>query len=201
MRTALALLTLALTPTAILAASWQVPVPNGADLETRLDADLDGDGDLDTAYVIAGDETRELAVALAERGDRREAGRATLGVGPLGPASLKLVKGVLVVEDLTGGTTATQATYRYRWDAGLKEFRLIGLDATNYSRTFQHDGFEISWNLLTGTVQTTKMVLSTNPAGPEAYSRFIKRTLKRFSPPVPMDETPDPDELIEELSR
>ena len=39
--------------------------------------------------------------------------------------------------------------------------RLIGMDATVYSRTFAHDGFEASWNLLNGDATTRELKLNT----------------------------------------
>lgn len=59
---------------------------------------------------------------------------------------------VLLLRDMTGGTTAVASTHRFRWDAKLGAMRLIGLDATLYSRTYAHDGQEPSWNLLTGSL-------------------------------------------------
>jgi hypothetical protein len=57
---------------------------------------------------------------------------------------------VLVVEDLTGGTTAISSTYRYRYEAKSKRMRLIGDDVKMYSRTNAHGWQEISTNRLTG---------------------------------------------------
>jgi hypothetical protein len=129
-------------------------LPPGMELETRLDADLNGDGLDDIAFVARNDEARVLGVlfGFVETMDmgHSPAGKARLAVDPLGPASLSAPKGVLVVEDLTGGTTAVSSTYRYRYDSKSKRMRLIGDDVKLYSRTNAHGWQEISTNRLTG---------------------------------------------------
>jgi len=134
-------------------------MPNGAKMETRVDGDFNGDGETDTAFVWrsgeGADEARGLMVGVAYRNEfdmgHDPAGELSLDPFPLGSASLSVRKGVLIVEDLTGGTTATQSTRRYRYDAKQRKMRLIGIDAERYSRTNSHGTVKISWNLLDGT--------------------------------------------------
>jgi hypothetical protein len=173
----------------------------GQELETRIDGDLDGDGDVDTVYVVASPDERTLHVSLAYRSEvdlgHETAGALRLPPDPLGGAGLSIRKGVLVVTDLTGGTTALQATYRYRLDRSGAEprMRLIGLDATLYSRTWAHDGSEMSWNLLTGDMHTETLKLS--GSGENAvYDRIFARKSKRPSKPVYMEDTPDPEDAL-----
>ena len=129
-------------------------LPPGMELETRLDADLNADGLADIAFVARNDESRVLGVLLgfAEEVDmgHTPAAKGELAVDALGPASLTAPKGVLVVKDLTGGTTAISSTYRYRYEAKSKRLRLIGDDVKLYSRTNAHGWREISTNRLTG---------------------------------------------------
>ena len=129
-------------------------LPPGMELETRLDADLNADGLADIAFVARNDESRVLGVlfGFVEEMDmgHSPAGKAELTIDALAPASLSAPKGVLVVDDLTGGTTAISSTYRYRYEAKSKRMRLIGDDVKLYSRTNAHGWQEISTNRLTG---------------------------------------------------
>jgi len=173
----------------------------GSEIEVRADGDFNGDGQIDTAFIERGDDTRRLHVLLAYRtpasAGYRPIGSHDLDTSPLGPAELSVGSGVLIVKDLTGGTSAIQATYRYRWDAAARTMRLIGIDAFWYSRTNQHDSYEISWNLLTGAFITRASKLK--PAGSkddQAYFAPVTTTRRRPSPPLDVNTTPDPEELI-----
>lgn len=175
-------------------------IGNGAEIETRLDADLTGDGLPDTAYVGVG-EGRILVVMAGVRGasgpGHRPIGETGLADGPLGPAQLSLRKGVLLVEDFTGGTTATVSTYRYRYDPKAGRMRLIGLDAERYSRTNAHPPLKISWNLLTGDHLTIRAREA--PAGEDAAFAYEapERTRRATAGPVWMEDTPAADGLID----
>lgn len=129
-------------------------LPPGMELEKRLDADLNGDRLTDIVFVARNDESRALCVlfGFVEAMDmgHSPAGKTELAADALGPVSLSAPKGVLVVDDLTGGTTAISSTYRYRYDAKSKRMRLIGDDVKLYSRTNAHGWQEISTNRLTG---------------------------------------------------
>lgn len=135
-------------------------IPDGARIETRLDADVNGDGMPDTIFIAASDDRRVLKVMMAYVDEfdtgHDPVGEVEMDVDPLGTASLSVKKGVLLVEDLTGGTTAIQSLYRYRFDAKARRMRLIGDDVTLYSRTNAHDSTSISTNRLTGA-RTTKV--------------------------------------------
>lgn len=166
----------------------------GAELEVRLDGDFDTDGAMDIAYVARGEESRTLHVTLATGGSVL----LNLDPYPLGSATLNFTKGVLLVEDLTGGTSALATMRRYRFDKAGGQMRLIGLDATYYSRTQAHDGFVMSWNLYTGRLTT--MVLRLNKkGGDEAYNRIDQKIIRRPSGKVWLPDTPDPEELMNEV--
>ena len=132
-------------------------------VETRLDADFTGDGLRDTAFVLRGEERRLLKVMVAYATDVNvgydPAGEMDMDISPLGAASLSAKKSVLLVEDLTGGTTAIQSLYRFRYDPAAKRMRLIGDDVNLYSRTNQHGSTSISTNRLTGVRVTTESEL------------------------------------------
>lgn len=195
------------------AVAQRVPVPvaeeaelkglsaDGAEIEARVNGDLNGDGEIDTAFIERGDDQRRLHVIIAYRDEfnlgHDPIGEYALDVSPLGPAEMTIRNGVLTVKDLTGGTDAIQATYRYRYDAKAKQMRLIGLDADAYSRNFQGDSFAISWNLLTGDYITRYSKLKPKgSSGDEAFEAPVERRRKRPSPPIFLDKTPSPEELV-----
>ena len=178
----------------------------GEEVEARLTDDFNGDGQADLAYVVRRDDERQLRVALSfvnelELGAEVEE-KLTLPPTSLGPALLKFQAGVLILTDLTGGTTATNTVYRFRKDKAGRPgawMRLIGLDTALYSRTWAHDGFELSWNLLTGTL--TSRTLRLNKGGGDAgYLPTRLKAVARPTAPVWLADTPDPDELIREVS-
>lgn len=175
----------------------------GEELEVGLHADFNGDGHADVAYIVRGDEKRELRVATTfvnevEIGENPPQVLA-LDPYPLGTAQLSekdSAKGkVLVFEDLTGGTTAIASTHRFRWDAKLEAMRLIGLDATLYSRTYAHDGREASWNLLTGDLVTRTLRLNKGP-GDAAYDKVGEIRRKKPIPPLRLGDSPSGDDLL-----
>ncbi|MBO9697924.1 MAG: hypothetical protein J7499_17150 [Sphingopyxis sp.] len=172
----------------------------GQEVETRVDGDMNGDGDVDTAWIVRGNDKRFLHVQFAARGEfdlyHEPAGSAELDAFPLGPAEMAVSKGILIIKDLTGGTTAISATYRYRGERTKPRMTLIGLDATLYSRTYAHDGAEMSWNLLTGDVIATKLKL----VGSGENANYDKSAVKRFKRPVKtcyLENTPDAEESLD----
>jgi hypothetical protein len=171
----------------------------GEEVEGRVDGDLNGDGDPDTAFIIASPDSRDLYVVLSYRGEvdigHQPGGQLKLPADALGPAELTIAKGVLKVEDLSGGTTALSATYRFRADKVEPKMRLIGLDATVYSRTYAHDGNAMSWNLMTGDVET-KVLKLTGEGEDATYDDAFVTRFKRPSKPVYMNDTPDPEEQL-----
>lgn len=184
----------------------------GQEIESRADGDLNGDGLIDTAYIAGSPDARTMTVLIAQRPGAktpfRPVGNLKLEPSPLGPAAVSIAKGVLRVEDLTGGTTAISAIYRFRIDPAEKRgpgkgqgrMRLIGLDATLYSRTYAHDGFEMSWNLLTSDIVTRDLRLNKG-GGDAAYDKVFERRFKRPSKPLYMEDTPDPEMVMVDLRK
>ncbi|WHU03968.1 hypothetical protein [Sphingomonas sp. NIBR02145] len=172
----------------------------GEEVESRTNGDLNGDGQPDTVLIGRGDDTRTLKVLLLHKGefdiDLTPVGTLKLDSYPLGAAEVSIAKGVLKITDLTGGTTAVNAVYRYRLIPGPRpRMRLIGIDATLYSRTYAHDGAEISWNLLTGDYINREMKLN-KKGGNAAYDPILEKKSKKPSKVVWMEDTPDPNELL-----
>ncbi len=172
----------------------------GQEIEARVDGDLNGDGDPDTAYVVASPDERIVNVVLsvrnAEMAGQTLGGRLKLQPDRLGGAGLSIKKGVLVIEDLTGGTTAMSTTYRYRVARGQARMQLIGMDVTLYSRTWAHDGEKMSWNALTGDTVTS--LLKVKGSGEDgSYETLYTRKFRRPVKTIYMDDTPEPElELI-----
>lgn len=208
MRKLIFLATLVLSGTAQ-AAPKQPPVTDqflldqlelGEEIEGRVDGDLNGDGDLDTAFIVASPDERHLYVVLSYHGEvdigHEPGGDFKLEPDPLGPAELSIRNGVLTIKDLTGGTTALSATYRYR-AVKTKErqrMRLIGLDATVYSRTYAHDGNEMSWNVATGDTITS--LLKVSETGDRGYDKLYTRKFKRPVRTIYMEDTPGAEEEL-----
>ena len=165
---------------------------------SRLNADVTGDGVADTIVVTADDKRFENKVTVMMQPRRRPGtveeleavDSLQLELTPLGPPAVKVVKGVLVIENLAGGSTVrTAATYRYRFDAEEGRMRLIGLDA---ERTSSTSVVKFSWNALNGA----RIVRSGMREGENIrYGPESKTTYKPGA--VYMSLTPTPDELID----
>ncbi|HEY0595980.1 hypothetical protein [Sphingopyxis sp.] len=172
----------------------------GEEIEGRADGDLNGDGDSDTVFVVSSPDERHLYVVLSYRGEvdigHEPGGDFKLEPYALGPAELSIDKGVLTVRDLTGGTTALSATYRYR-AVKIRErqrMRLIGLDAAVYSRSYAHDGDEMSWNVATGDTITSLLKVATSGEG--GYDKLHTRKFRRPVRTIYMEETPGAEEEL-----
>ena len=167
-------------------------------VEVRLDADFNGDGEVDTAAVMRDEEaeTRRLVVAIGYRTEvdfgHERIGEMAMDPYPLGSATLSAKKGVLVVEDLTGGTSAVSSTYRFRYDKAEHRMRLIGDDVSHYSRTHSHDQVKISTNRLTG-LRLRQVGVVNEDGGDEAYRMQPETRETVPTAPVWMEDAPRPD--------
>lgn len=188
------------------AAAQERPQPflaEGETLEVELRGDFNADLVPDLAYVAAKEDRRELRVVLGYANETASgelpAQVLPLDSYPLADASLSIAgpaRGkVLLLGELTGGTTSVASTHRFRWDAKLGAMRLIGLDATLYSRTFAHDGQEASYNLLTGDLVTRTLKLNAGP-GDTAYAKVREKRRKKPSKPLRLEDAPSGDDLL-----
>jgi len=183
----------------------------GATITQRLDADLDGDGKPETILALGYDDAedrdayrsveilwqhREREAVRSDEDDEEPNNFVNLPSSPLGSPHLQVKQGVLLVEDLVGGTTATQTTYRYRHDKDADDMRLIGLDTERYSRTGAHGSLRLSWNVLTGVQLFQRSTVAADGAlrfGVEQRKVDKSRTYYYIA------DTPDPDELLDAL--
>lgn len=178
-----------------------IELPAGVVVESRVDGDLNGDGVEDIAYVAHNADSRALTVLLSIKHELDYEYRPEvllLELSEFTPATLTLDGNVLKLEDMTGGTTAISSTRRFRYEERGKQMRLIGLDATLYSRTYAHDGFETSWNLLNGDATTRELRLNRGE-GEEAYKPAVERSFKRRIRAQWLSDSPDPEIVLEEM--
>ena len=183
----------------------------GATIAQRLDADLDGDGKpevvLALSYGDAADRDAYRSVevlwqhrarrkARSDEDDEEPNNLLPLPASPLGAPHLQVKRGVLLIDDLAGGTTATQTTYRYRYDEQADDMRLIGLDAERYSRTGSHGSIRLSWNVLTGA-----QVFQRSTVGADGTLRYGagRSRIDKARTYYYIADTPDPDELLDGL--
>lgn len=167
--------------------------PAGYSIEVQTEADLNGDGIEDSIAVARGEDLRYLLVALREGKGLRRVGLGELDAYPLGDADLKVnAKKILALTDLTGGTSAFQTVYRYRYEAGADRMRLIGLDVDFYSRTNAHGGVRRSYNYLTGETVGQDSTLDA-----KGDYRFGKEQHHRGAPQtIYLEDAPDPADLV-----
>jgi len=168
-------------------------VPEGWRMETKLEADFNADGKADIAMVIRNDDERWLLVALGEGKGLKRIGLGELDPFPLGDASLEEKKGVLLITDLTGGTTAIQSAYRYRYEAATGRMQLIGDDVELYSRTNQHGGIKVSTNRLTGVRLTQSSEL--DDKGEYRFSKEKRSTVPKDK--LYLETAPTPEDTVE----
>jgi hypothetical protein len=170
-------------------------MPDGARIETRLDEDVTGDGMRDVVFVARNDEVRVLKVMAAYADEfnngHEPIGEMRMGDAPLGDASLSMKKGVLLVEDLDGGTSAIQSLYRFRFDRKENRMRLIGDDVSLYSRTNAHDSTSISTTRLTGL-----QIVKRSVVGEDGYTDQPEQKKKVSAAPVWMEDAPLPAKTL-----
>jgi len=185
---------------AVPASAQELALPEGDVLEVRADGDLNGDGVDDIAYLAHNEESRALTVMLSVKGEFDVDFRPeVLILDPsAAPGALAIEGNVLKLEEMSSGTTVFSSTLRFRYDGRGAHMRLIGMDATVYSRTFAHDGFEASWNLLNGDATTRELKLNTGD-GDEAYKPGRERSFKRRIRAQWLADTPDPETFLQEM--
>lgn len=151
-------------------------VPAGWQVENQVSGDLNKDGLADLAVTLietkpSGDvDSRERALLLLfKRRDGKlhraavaekllqctSCGGAFYGAGNA-PAHVKIVKGVLIVEQDYGSRNVVEDLYRFWFDAKLGKFVLIGYDSSDRDRN-TGELVLTSTNYLTGKQIVTKL--------------------------------------------
>jgi hypothetical protein len=174
-------------------------VREGLRAQSIMAADFDADGRMDQAMIVRNTEQRVLLVLMAKKGGGfRRIGIGALDPHPLGETALSAPKGVLVVEDLTGGTTAIQSTYRFRYEKKTDRMRLIGDDVSLYSRTNQHGMTTISTNRLTGKRITTvnEVAGENDPADAALGPDQVTTTKVAVEPFLYLEDAPAPEATL-----
>jgi len=148
-------------------------VPAGWKVEEQISGDLNGDRQGDVALDLIEDipaenaegvpNTRMRALVVLLRGSDGSLRRAAVATtllwcttcgGMLGDPSgsgglVRIEKGVLVVDQLSGSREATNQVQRFRWDPKQGAMVMIGLDVVDYDR-LNGDSQSTSVNYLTG---------------------------------------------------
>jgi hypothetical protein len=184
-----------LAATVLLAVSTLSGTPK-VEIETSIVEDMTGDGVVDQAGIRREGDHRVLVVVMGD-GKRGwiEIGQSFMSPDALGSAELSVVRGVLLVKDLTGGTTALSSTYRWRYDPSVRKMRLIGDDVSLYSRTWAHDGRDVSTNRLTGVqISTFQKLVGRGENASYVPSKPVRKTVSRD--PIYMGSAPTPERTM-----
>ena len=152
-------------------------VPAGWKIEDTLKGDLDRNGSEDVVLQLIEqgpektadgelvDHARALVALLSEGGKLRRAGASNKVLycntcaGTLsapGPGQVKIAKGVIIVDQISGSRETTHTTLRFRYEPKDKRFLLIGEDVGNSDRNTGETN-SVSTNLLTGLRITEKL--------------------------------------------
>ena len=171
-----------------------------ATIETRLDVDFDGDGEVDTLFVAEGGRGRR-AVAMqayrsADGGSHRAIGVLQLPPAPLVPAQLSFDNGVLSIVDLTGNDTTTQTRYAFGFDRGARTLTLVGLDVARFSRKRLHGSVRLNWDPVYGNHALSYGRLGGGAGSEDGYRYDDVRRSQRKAPRLTMERTPTGDEAL-----
>lgn len=161
---------------------------------THATHDWNGDGILDRAAIVEGDEG--LILQFETGGPDGLVQSLTLqDDGSLLYPRVAKEGERLVLTQLTGGTTAVASTHSFAWDSALGAMRLMALEATLYSRTFAHDGLEAVWDPIGGTLATHTLRLRKD-GGDQAYDITDEKVTAKPSGPIRLEDAPSGDSLL-----
>jgi hypothetical protein len=175
-------------------------VPLGWTLEEQHSGDLNGDGKADLALNVVQERRRDEAAAPVERqrlliillkaaGEqwRRAAlatrlllctacGGAFYGVQET-PVQVSIVKGVVLVKQTSGSRNLLEQTFRFRYNAKMDKFLLIGVDLADRDRA-TGALVEESSNFLTGEKVTSQARFD------ERTQKYLTQSSRRSRVPV-----------------
>ena len=186
-------------PPAMTDETLRLALPDGASIEARLDADLDGDGMKDVVVVARSDTDRVLKAFAAYSSETDNGfdplGEMRMSYAPLAKTALRMLRGVVVVTDTDAAATSIDATWRFRFERqrdGSGRMRLIGDDLRVHSRTGAHDSTTVSTNRLTG-----ERIVQVATPGPKGDVKQPAKTSKVSSKPLYMEDAPTPGQTLE----
>jgi hypothetical protein len=140
-------------------------VPAGWKIEKKIEGDLTKDNTVDTVLELiqnppaaAGDSQRKLLIILqnSDKSLHKAAVAEKLLLcpncfGTMGTnADIKIEKGILIIDHLTGSRETQETTQRFRYEDKSKRFLLIGEDIINNDRLNVDGSSTKSINYLTG---------------------------------------------------
>jgi hypothetical protein len=143
-------------------------VPSGWKIAAHVEGDLNGDGRTDHALQLVNEETPDersvtdsapeahaLLILLADGGNLRRAGLATMLLAPIVPQYSLDMKirsdGVLVVMQDYGMSDVVSLKHLFRYEPRTGRFLLIGRDVFIYTRPLRDDTVKTSENYLNGS--------------------------------------------------
>ena len=190
----------AFEPLRVTASTPSESIPPGWTVEEQISGDLNGDGKADLALKLVQDQSRTEAAVPAARqralvillgGMSSQWRRAALATKLLqcttcggalygtqeAPAQVAIVNRVLIVKQDHGSRNVVGQTFRFRYQAKLEKFLLIGVDLTDRDRA---NGalVEESTNFLNG------QKLVTNSQFDERLQKYRTKTSRRSRVPV-----------------
>lgn len=179
----------------------RLALPDGARIEARLDADLNGDGLTDVVVVARNDTDRVMKAFAAYTSETDNGfdpvGEMRMNYAPLAKTRLRLLHGVVIVIDIDAAATSIDATWRFRFErqpeaVGHGRMRLIGDDVRVHSRTGAHESTTVSTNRLTG-----ERIVQIATPGPKGDVKQPPKTSKVSSKPLYMEDAPTPGQTLE----
>ncbi len=179
----------------------QLSLPEGARVEARLDADINGDGLKDVVVVVRNDTDRVLKVFAAYASETDNGfdpiGEMRMSYAPLAKTTLHLLRGAVVVTDTDAAATSIDTTYRFRFErqpeaVGHGRMRLIGDDVRVHSRMGTHDSTTVSTNRLTG-----ERIVQVSMPGADGGAKQPSKTMRIATKPLYMEDAPTPGQTLE----
>ena len=177
-------------------------VPAGWTLESTVTGDLNADGNADAVWVFVekgegeGEGQRALMIAFKKASGEyervvtaQEVLQCTTCGGMLGgeknTPDIKIVKGVLIINSLTGSRESSDTTMRFRYDPKVSKFALIGYDDIENDRG-TGVSTKTSINYLTGVKITSEM-------------QYNQKTEKDVVKSSKTDKVKEPTQYIEDV--
>jgi hypothetical protein len=190
-------------------------VPKNWRIYTEASGDLDGDGRADVALVVTPDEddpanqtfveqddygpAPDIAIVLFAEADgfRRVGANSRLSTRNFDgrPHNVEIAKRVLVINSNFGNSSATDVTYRFRYNESAGGLMLIGYDHEVYSRPGTEDAFHTSENYLTGVRIETVRHIDRRKKRTAVYNRETSKRSKIERYLVTFDEVDFDDDF------